>query len=129
VKDFKVVMAGYGLLKRFKGLVLKLNNLPAIEADQVIMMASFRSGLIPGFSVCKFPLGGQTEAGEEFQGAVNGRMAYFGIGFDDLGKNLSETFMPGGVQEDVENLFPLFGRLQPFFRDPCLKEVGFYESS
>jgi hypothetical protein len=74
-------------------------------------------------------LGGQTEAGEEFQGAVNGRMADFRIGFDDLSKNLSETLMPGGVQEDVKNLFPLFGRLQPFFRDPCLKEVGFYGPS
>jgi hypothetical protein len=31
----------------------------------------------------------------------------------------------GRVQEDVENLFPLLGRLQPFFRDPGLKEVGF----
>jgi len=31
----------------------------------------------------------------------------------------------GGVQEDVENLFPLFGRLQAFFVDPCFKQVRF----
>jgi hypothetical protein len=66
--------------------------------------------------------------GEEFQGAVNRRVADFGINFDDLSKNLSEALVPRGVQEDVENFFPLFGRVQPFFGNPFLKEVRFYEA-
>jgi hypothetical protein len=51
------------------------------------------------------------------------------VDFSDLGINLGKAFVAGRVQEDVENLFPLFGCLQPFFGDPCLKEIGFNRSS
>lgn len=92
------------------------------------MVAAFRSGFIAGFPVGKFSLGGQPEVGEEFQGAVNGRMADSGINFDDLSENLGEALVPRRVQEDVKNFFPLSGRLQPFFGNPSLKEVRFYKA-
>ncbi len=129
VRDFKAVTVGNPLLKGLEGLVLEFEDLSAIHANQVIMMASFGSGFISGFPVGKFSLGSQTKAGEEFQGPVNGRMADLRIGFDDLGEDLSKTLMSGGVEEDVENLFPLFRRLQPFFGDSCFKEDGFYRLS
>jgi hypothetical protein len=51
------------------------------------------------------------------------------VGFSDLGINLGKALVAGRVQENVENLFPLFGGLQPFFRDSGLKEVGFNRGS
>jgi hypothetical protein len=42
-----------------------------------------------------------------------------------LGINLWKTLVAGRVEEDVENLLPLFGRLQPYFRDACFKRIGF----
>jgi hypothetical protein len=39
--DLETVTLGNPLLEGFKGLVLKLNNLSAIEADEVIMVGSF----------------------------------------------------------------------------------------
>jgi hypothetical protein len=125
MEDLKLVTLGDPTLKGFKSLVLEFNNLSAIDTDQVIMVSSFRSGFISGLSINKFPLGCQTETGEELQGAINGYAADFRICFGDLEINLVEALMPGQIQEDVENLFPLFGRLQPFFRNPCLKEIGF----
>jgi hypothetical protein len=63
--------------------------------------------------------------GQKLESAVNGDVADFRVGLSHLGINLCKTLVAGRVQEDVENLFPLFGRLQPFFRYPGLKEVGF----
>lgn len=121
VGDLKPVTLGNPLLKGFKRWVLELNNLPAIETDEVIVVGSFRRGFIPRLPVLKFSPGGQTQPGQKLEGAVNGDVADFRVGFSHLGINLCETLMSGGIQEDVENLFPLFGRLQPFFRDPCFK--------
>jgi hypothetical protein len=95
--DLKTVTLGNAILKGFKCWVLEFNNLSAIETDQVIMVAPFRSGFISGLSVSKFSLGGQTETCEEPQGAVNGGIADFGIGFGDLGINLGKALMPGRI--------------------------------
>jgi hypothetical protein len=127
--DLKTVTLGNAILKGFKCWVLEFNNLSAIETDQVIMVAPFRSGFKSGLSVSEFSLGGQTETSEEPQGAVNGGIADFGIGFCDLGINLGKALMPGRIQKDIEDLFPLSGRLQSFFRNPCPKEIGFHGSS
>jgi hypothetical protein len=125
IEDLKPVTLRNPTLKGFKSLVLEFNNLSAIETDQVIMMSSFRSGFISGLPISKFPLGCQAETGEELQGAIDGYAPDFRICFSNLGINLVKALMPGQIQEDVENLFPLFGCLQPFFRNPCPKEFGF----
>ena len=44
MKDLKTVTLGNPVLKGFKSSVLELNNLSAIETDQVIVMASFEAG-------------------------------------------------------------------------------------
>ena len=63
VKDFKMVTLGNPVLKGFEGLVLEFDNLPAIETDQVIMVAPLRSGFISGLSIGKFSLRRQTQDG------------------------------------------------------------------
>ena len=65
MKNLKTVAFGNTVLKRLKGLILEFNNLPAIEADQMVMVAAFRSGFVSGLSVIKFSLIRQTETGEE----------------------------------------------------------------
>ena len=125
VERLKTVAVGDGVLEGFEGFVFKFDDFAAIEADQVIMVASFRSRFVSRLPILEFSSVGQTQPGQELEGTVNGDVADFRVGFGDLGINLCKTLVAGGVQEDVENLFPLFGRLQPFFRDPGLKEVGF----
>jgi hypothetical protein len=39
----------------------------------------------------------------------------------DLGVDLSEVLMALRVKEDFEDLLPLFGRIQPFSRNPSPK--------
>lgn len=63
--------------------------------------------------------------GQKLEGAVNGDVADFGVCFRDLGINLWKTLVAGGVQEDIENLFPLLGCLQPLLRNPCFEKIGF----
>jgi len=116
---------GDSVLKGFECLILEFNNLSTIQADQVIVMGPLRSGLISGLSVSEFSLGGQAEASEELQGAIDGDVADFRVCFGDLRINLCKVLVSGGIEKDGEDLFPLFGRLQPFSRNTGLKETVF----
>jgi hypothetical protein len=126
VKDLKTVMPGDAVLKGFDGLVLEFDNPSAIKANEVIMVALFRCGFIPGLPIGKFPLGCQTKTGKELQGSIDGGIANFGIHFRHLRVDLGEILMAGRVEEDVEDLLPLLGCLQPFSRDPFLEKIGFH---
>jgi hypothetical protein len=95
------------ILEGFEGLILKFNNVSAIQTDQVIVMASFQGGFIPGLSVGKFSLGRQAETGEELQGAIDRHVADFRIDFGDLRIDLGKVFVSGGTEKDFEDLFPL----------------------
>jgi hypothetical protein len=114
IRGFKSVALGDSVLEGLKRPILEFNYLSATQADQMVMMPSFRNRLISGLSVTKFPLGRQAETGEELQSAINRYIADFGIRFDDLGVNLGKAPMPRRIQEDIEDFFPGFGRLQPF---------------
>jgi len=129
VGDPKPMTSGNSALKGFECSILEFNNPSAIQTDQVIVMAPFRSGFISGLSVSKFSLSSQAETSEKFKGTIDGDVADFRIGSGDLGINLCEVLMPGGIEEDGEDLFPLFGGLQPFFGDACLKETAFQSHS
>ena len=113
--NLKAVTLGNPPLEGFEGLVLELNNFSATQTDQVIVVASFRSRFVSRLPILKFSSSGQTQPGQKLESAVNGDIADSRVGFGHLGINLCETPVSGGVQEDVENLFPLLGRLQPFF--------------
>ena len=75
-----MVAPGNPVLKGFKGLILEFDDLPAVEADQMVMVAPLRGPLVSGFSVCEFSLGRQSQVGEKLQGPVDGRIADFRIG-------------------------------------------------
>ncbi len=74
--------------------------------------------LISGLPVTEPSLGREAETGQEFQRPVNRRHPDFWIAFRNLRMNLRKAFMAGRVEKHLEDLLPLFGRLQPFFGDP-----------
>ena len=111
MKNLETVTLGNAMLKRFEGFILEFNDLPTLEADQVIMVALSLSGFILCLSVRKFPLGGQAKTGEELQRSIDRRIANFGIDLCHLGIDLSEVLVARGIEKDTKNLFPLLGRL------------------
>jgi len=114
MRDVEAVALGNPSLKSFQCSIFKFDNLSAIQTNEMIMMGSFRGGFISGLPIRKFSLGGQAETGEEPQGPVNGRVADRGVRFGHLSINLREVLVAGGIQEDMEDLFSLLGRLQSF---------------
>jgi hypothetical protein len=123
MENLETVSLGNAILKCFKGFILEFNNLTALEADQVIVVALSLSGFILCLSIRKFSLSGEAQTGEKLEGSIDRRIANFGIDLGHLGIDLTQILMPRGVEEDVENLFPLFGRLQAFSRNPRLKKI------
>jgi hypothetical protein len=63
--DLEAVALGNPSLKGFQCSIFKFDNLAALEADQVIMVALSLSRFILGLSIRKFPLGGQSQTGEK----------------------------------------------------------------
>jgi hypothetical protein len=125
MENLETVTVGNAILKCFKGVILEFDNLAALEADQVIMVALPLNRLILSFSIRKFPLGGQAKMGEKLECSIDCRIANFRIDLGHLGIDLSKVPVAGGIEKDTKNLFPLFGRLQPFARNPCLEKVCF----
>jgi hypothetical protein len=125
VQDLEAVTLGDPFLQRFEGVILELNNLSAFKADQMIMMGFRRNRFIPGLSVIELPLGGQAEAGEKLQGPVYRGIPDLRVFLRDLGMNLREVTVSGGVEKHPENLFPLPGRFQPFFGNFRLEQRDF----
>jgi hypothetical protein len=123
MENLETVSLGNAILKPFEGFILEFDNLAALEADQVIVVALSLSGFILCLSIRKFPLSGEAQTGEKLESSIDRRIANFGIDLGHLGIDLTQILMSRGVEEDVENLFPLFGRLQAFSRNPRLKKI------
>ncbi len=126
--NHKAIALSNPLLESLKGWILELDDFSTIQADEVIMVGSFRGGFISRFPILKFSSSGQTQLGQQLERAVNGDVADPRMGLSHLGINLREALVAGGVQEDVENLLPLLGCLQSFSRDPCFEKPGFNQS-
>jgi hypothetical protein len=112
VKNLKVVMVRNSILQGLEGLVLEFEDLSTINADQVIVMASFSNGLKSRLPVRKLSLGCQSQAGQELHGPVDRCIADLRIYLGYLGVDFSEVLVSGGVEEDVEDLLTLFGRFE-----------------
>jgi hypothetical protein len=121
VRDFETVALSNAVLKGFHIFILKFNDLSTPKTDEMIMMAPSRSGFISGLSIAKFPLDCKTGTGEELQGSINSCITNFWTDLYYLGVDLSEVLMALRVKEDIEDLLPLFGRIQSFSRNPSLK--------
>lgn len=116
-------------LKCFQGIILEFNNLPTLKTDQMIMVALSLRGFILGLSIRKFPLSGQSKTGEKLQGSIDRRVAYFGMDLRHLSIDLSKVSVPGGIEEDIKNLFPLFRCLQSFSRNLGSEKSRFDEGN
>ena len=117
MEDLETLLLGNPLLKGFDPIVFKFDNLPAVKTDQVIMVSPFPGGLISGLSIGKFSLGCQPQPGEELEGSIDRRITDPRIQFRYLSVDLGKVFMPGGVEEDIEDLRSLTGGLDSFFRN------------
>jgi len=111
VENLKTVALGNAILKCLKGVILEFNNLSTLEADQVIMVVLSLSGFVLCLPIRKFPLSGQAKTGEKLQGSVDSRVANLGMSLRHLGIDLSKVLVARGIEKDIENLFPLLGRL------------------
>lgn len=126
MRDPEPMASGDSVLKGFECLVLKFNNLSAIQTNQVIVVAPLPSRLVPGLSISESSLGGQTQPSEELEGTIDGDIANFGIGFCDLRIDLCKALVPGRIEKNSKDLFPLLCRLQPFAGNACSKEAVFH---
>jgi len=77
----------------------------------MVVVRSLLSWLISGLSIGKFPLGSQTQSGEKLKGSVDRGVANLRVHPGDLGINLGEVFMTGGIEKDINDLGSLPGGL------------------
>jgi hypothetical protein len=124
VEDLKMVILGNAVLKRFESVILKFKDLSAVEADQVIMMASLSHRFVSGLSIRKFPLDGKTKTGQELESPIDSGIANLGIRLGHLGVNLGEVSVAVRTEKDPQDLLPLFGRFQTFHGNQRLKKMG-----
>jgi hypothetical protein len=125
MENLETVTLGDAILKCFEGFVPEFDNLAALEADQVIMVALSLNRFILSLSIRPFPLGGQAQTGEKLQGSIDRRIADLGIHLGHLGIDLTQILVSRRVEKDSQNLFPLFGRFQAFSKSPHLEEILF----
>lgn len=124
VKDFETVTLGNAVLKVFKSLILKFDDLSTRETDEVIVMIPGQNRFILGRAIGKFPFSSQAQTGEELQGPIDRSVTNLRIQFGHLGIDLAQILVPGGVQEGVEDLLPLFGSFQSLAGNPSFELVG-----
>ncbi len=123
MKDFKAMISCNPILKGFKAIVFEFDDLPTAQTDQMIMVRPFVDGFVPGPPIGKFSLGGQAQAGQKLECPIDGRVTDLRIHPDHLGVDLSQVLMPGGIEEDIEDLCALTGGLKPFFGNQNLESI------
>jgi len=126
MEDLKTMASGNPVLMGFENFIFEFDYFAAPEADQMIVVASFAGGFIPGLSIIEFPPCGQTQACEELEGPVDRGVTDLRIHLGHLGMDLRKVLMAGGVEKDIKDLRPLPGGLEPFFRNQGLKFIGLH---
>ena len=111
MKNFETMAFGDPLLKGLHSILFKFDDLAASKTDQMVVMSSFGGGFVSGLSVTKFSLGGEAQAGEKLKVPIDCGITDLRIGLGDLGIDLCQILVAGGVKEDVENFRPLTGGL------------------
>lgn len=111
MEDPEMVVFGNFILEGFEGIVFKFDDLPAIETDQVVMVATLCGGFVSGLPIGKLSFGCQTQTGEKLEGAIDRCVTDFWIHFNHLGINLGQVLMARQIEEDIEYFFSLPGGL------------------
>jgi hypothetical protein len=107
VAKIELIGAANLILELLYPTVFKLENLSAVEADQMVVMTRgnlFKSGPSPS----KFPLEGQTRLGEQPQGPVNGCVSDGGVSSPDTVKQLIDGQMLVFLKKLSDNQITLF---------------------
>lgn len=107
--DGKTVLPGDFILQLFDARVFEFDNLPAVDADQVIMMLIQITGLITCLAITEMTLLGDTAFSKQFQGSVNGGIPDPGIFPAQAQVELFGGDMRADSQEFLEDNFPLTG--------------------
>ena len=71
VDDFEVMFGGFGTLQLFDLIVLKLDDLPAADADEVVVMFTALTSFIKLLSISKILLFQDFAFFQKRQGSVN----------------------------------------------------------
>ena len=106
-------LPGHGLLDALHALVLKLDDAPAVLADEMVVMALLVDDLVPALSVVEVPFGDQLTFLEQLQRPVDGGVADVRVDLLDLGVQLFGADMAAQRKEHPRNIVALAGRLQP----------------
>jgi hypothetical protein len=108
----KTVLTGDFFLELFNALVFELDNLPAGNADQVVMMLVQAAGLISCLAITEMALFGDTALGKKFQGSVHGGITDTGVLLAQAQVKLLGGEMGTHTEELIEDGFPLAGPFQ-----------------
>ncbi len=124
MKNLKPITVGDAFLKRFERFVLELDDFPATQTDQVIVMSFSRDGLIPRLTVGEFTFLREPQTGEKLKGSIDRGVANLGIDPGDKRIDLGEILVARRTEKDVEDLFPLPGRLQASVGNGGFESIG-----
>jgi len=107
--DGKTVLSGDFILKLFYARVLKFDNLPTADADQMIVMLIQVTGFIASLAISEMTLLGDAAFGKQFQGPVNGGITDPGIFPAQAQVKLFGREVRSHTQKLIENDFSLAG--------------------
>ena len=125
VCDGKVHLFGYLFLQVLYLLVFKFNNLAALNAYTMVMMAVVRDVLVARPPVTELPFKGNTAFGQEFHSPVYRCIANLGILTPDPFQKLFQIYMGIGFKEYIYDIITLCGRLKTFFLQIFLEKFFF----
>ena len=126
LSNFKLMLRGHGILKRFELSRIELDNLATLRTDHVIVMLVFVVVLVVRAPVAEANLTREAGFGQEFQGAIDSRLTDGRIFFFDELVEILVREMLFGAQKNIQNQVTLRSTLQPPFLDMFKKDFLFF---
>lgn len=114
MKEAKIVALCDALLQLLDQGFLELGDLPAVLADQVIVVRTFVGELVPCQAVAEMELVGDAALAQHAHCSVDGRVADSPIDGSDELKQLFDREVIGCLEERRDNQLPLLGRPEAF---------------
>src|SRR5690606_30947210 len=112
-------LVGEDLLQPLDAVVVKLDDLAAVVADQmiVVIVGALVRELVAGLSVAEVALGGDAALREELEGAVDGGVADLRLLLTHAGEELLDRDvlwrLAGALEERLRDDAALVGRAEP----------------
>lgn len=122
VEEVKPVLAGDALLKLFDQRFFELRDLPAILADEMVVVGTFVRELVAGETVAEMELIGDPAFAQHAHGPIDGRIPNPMIDGADSLKELINRKVICSVEKGGDNDPPLLRGAEPFL-DHVIVEV------